>query len=93
LIDRGGIFESKYLQLNVQVPKDLATISKANGIFLIYISTDYVFDGKQPPYDALTGKPNPLNLYGKTKLAGEKAIQEVYPEAVILRVPILYVVD
>ncbi|KAH8556248.1 hypothetical protein BGW37DRAFT_536232 [Umbelopsis sp. PMI_123] len=76
--------------LNVQVPKDLATISKANGIFLIYISTDYVFDGKQPPYDALTGKPNPLNLYGKTKLAGEKAIQEVYPEAVILRVPILY---
>jgi S-adenosylmethionine synthetase len=50
-----------------------------------------VFDGTQPPYDAIEGKPNPLNFYGKTKLAGEKAIQEVYPEATILRVPILYV--
>ncbi|GAB5591353.1 hypothetical protein Unana1_06253 [Umbelopsis nana] len=76
--------------LNVQVPKDLATISKANGIFLIYISTDYVFDGTQPPYDAIDGKPNPLNFYGKTKLAGEKAIEGAYPEATILRVPILY---
>jgi S-adenosylmethionine synthetase len=79
-----------YNQLNVQVPKDLATISKANGIFLIYISTDYVFDGTQPPYDAIDGKPNPLNFYGKTKLAGEKAIEGAYPEATILRVPILY---
>ncbi|KAI9286881.1 RmlD-like substrate binding domain-containing protein [Umbelopsis sp. AD052] len=76
--------------LNVQVPKDIAKISKANGIFLIYISTDYVFDGTQPPYHAIGGEPNPLNFYGKTKLAGEKAIQEVYPEATILRVPILY---
>jgi S-adenosylmethionine synthetase len=80
-----------YLQLNVQVPKDIAKISKANGIFLIYISTDYVFDGTQPPYHAIGGKPNPLNFYGRTKLAGEKAIEEVYPEATILRVPILYV--
>jgi len=76
--------------LNVQVPKDIAKISKANGIFLIYISTDYVFDGTQPPYHAIGGKPNPLNFYGRTKLAGEKAIEEVYPEATILRVPILY---
>jgi S-adenosylmethionine synthetase len=50
-----------------------------------------VFDGTQPPYHAIGGQPNPLNFYGKTKLAGEKAIQEVYPEATILRVPILYV--
>ena len=50
-----------------------------------------MFDGTQPPYDAIEGKPNPLNFYGKTKLAGEKAIEEVYPEATILRVPILYV--
>ncbi|KAJ2963417.1 hypothetical protein NQZ79_g1577 [Umbelopsis isabellina] len=53
-------------------------------------SSDYVFDGTQPPYDAIEGKPNPLNFYGKTKLAGEHAIQEVNPDAVIVRLPILY---
>jgi dTDP-4-dehydrorhamnose reductase len=43
---------------------------------LLYISTDYVFDGKSPPY-AVDAVPNPLNLYGKTKLDGEKVTLEV----------------
>lgn len=43
---------------------------------LLYISTDYVFDGKSPPY-AVDAVPNPLNLYGKTKLEGEKVTLEV----------------
>lgn len=43
------------------------------GAFLIYISTDYVFDGINPPYKE-NDVPNPLNLYGKTKLEGEKAV-------------------
>lgn len=40
---------------------------------MIYISTDYVFDGRNPPYKE-NDAPNPLNLYGKTKLEGEKAV-------------------
>lgn len=55
---------------------------------LIYISTDYVFDGTSPPYE-IGDKPNPLQFYGQTKLAGENAVRQVYPNAVILRVPIL----
>lgn len=43
---------------------------------LLYISTDYVFDGNSPPY-AVDAVPNPLNLYGKTKLEGEKVTLEV----------------
>lgn len=45
------------------------------GAFLIYISSDYVFDGTNPPYRE-EDVPNPLNLYGKTKLEGEKAVLE-----------------
>lgn len=47
----------------------------AIGAFLIYISSDYVFDGTNPPYRE-EDIPNPLNLYGKTKLEGEKAVLE-----------------
>uniref|UniRef100_A0A8C4T395 Methionine adenosyltransferase 2 subunit beta n=1 Tax=Erpetoichthys calabaricus TaxID=27687 RepID=A0A8C4T395_ERPCA len=58
-------------QLNVVASANLA--KEAAGIFLIYISTDYVFDGRNPPY-AENDSPNPLNVYGKTKLEGEKEV-------------------
>lgn len=45
----------------------------AAGIFLLYISTDYVFDGRNPPYGE-NDTPNPLNMYGKSKLRGEREI-------------------
>ena len=82
-------FLNEQLQLNVETPRNLGKVCKENGIMLIYISTDYVFDGTTPPYE-VEDKPNPLNFYGQTKLDGEEAIKSVYPEAVILRVPILY---
>ncbi|KAI9006651.1 hypothetical protein CLU79DRAFT_880062 [Phycomyces nitens] len=75
--------------LNIQVPRRLGALCKEKNVMLIYISSDYVFDGTCPPYH-VTDKPNPLNFYGETKLGGEQAIQEVNPDAVILRVPILY---
>ncbi|KAG1461042.1 hypothetical protein G6F46_002779 [Rhizopus delemar] len=81
--------QSGVLRLNVETPRNLATICKSKGVMLIYISTDYVFDGTSPPYE-VDDKPNPLQFYGQTKLDGEKVIREVYPDAVILRVPILY---
>ena len=42
---------------------------------MLYISTDYVFDGTKPPYSA-EDEPNPLNSYGQTKLDGEKVTLE-----------------
>ncbi|CAG8542938.1 9400_t:CDS:10 [Paraglomus brasilianum] len=75
--------------LNVDVTEHLAKIAKDMNIFLIYISTDYVFDGNNPPYqeDAL---PGPLNDYGKTKLDGEDRVLKTHSDSVILRIPILY---
>ncbi|KAI9278765.1 hypothetical protein BDA99DRAFT_493100 [Phascolomyces articulosus] len=77
------------LKLNVEVPRSLATLCKAENVMLVYISTDYVFDGTNPPYQ-VNDQPNPLNFYGKSKLGGEEALRQVDPQAVILRVPVLY---
>ncbi|XP_042862640.1 methionine adenosyltransferase 2 subunit beta-like [Penaeus japonicus] len=76
-------------KLNVAASGHLAALAKRCGSKLIYISTDYVFDGTSPPYRE-TDACNPLNKYGQTKLDGEKAILEEDPSACVLRVPILY---
>ena len=63
---------------------------------MIYISTDYVFPGKpgEAPYD-VDAEPSPPNLYGQTKLDGEKAMLEEMKKAgkegwgVVMRVPVL----
>ncbi|KAK8035630.1 RmlD substrate binding domain-containing protein [Apiospora rasikravindrae] len=83
--------------LNVAATKSLAGLCAARNIFLIYISTDYVFPGKpgDAPYEA-DAKPQPTNLYGQTKLDGELATLEEYEAAaksglgVVMRVPVLY---
>ncbi|ORY04379.1 hypothetical protein BCR34DRAFT_627077 [Clohesyomyces aquaticus] len=85
-------------KLNVDASRTIASATASRGIFLIYISTDYVFSGRpgEAPYkpDSATDPPN---MYGQTKLDGEKAVLSAtqnHPSAknktVILRVPILY---
>lgn len=76
-------------RLNVTCSKNLAEIAAIMNIAFIYISTDYVFDGSNPPY-AETDEPNPLNQYGFLKLEGEKAVIQSNPDACILRIPVLY---
>ncbi|CAG0897039.1 unnamed protein product [Darwinula stevensoni] len=75
--------------LNVEASGNLASLAKEVGAKMIYISTDYVFDGKNPPYHE-GDKTNPLNKYGLTKLQGEEAVMKSYPDAIILRIGILY---
>ncbi|KAF8187004.1 hypothetical protein K438DRAFT_1723090 [Mycena galopus ATCC 62051] len=82
-------------KLNADVPGHLARLSKALKFTLVYISTgkihtNYVFDGTSPPYPP-SARPNPLQLYGHSKLDGELAILGVEgATAVVLRVPVLY---
>ncbi|RMJ19803.1 hypothetical protein CDV36_000529 [Fusarium kuroshium] len=83
--------------LNVAASKSLAQLAADRGIFVIYISTDYVFPGVpgDAPYEA-DAEPRPTNLYGQTKLDGERAVLETFSKAgkeglgVVLRVPVLY---
>jgi len=57
--------------------------------WFLFISTDYVFDGKNPPY-ATNAETNPLNTYGKMKREAELIIWKNQHDAGILRVPVLY---
>ncbi|THH19127.1 hypothetical protein EW146_g1997 [Bondarzewia mesenterica] len=77
-------------KLNVAVPEHLAHLSKQQAFTIIYISTDYVFDGSSPPY-VPSARTNPLQLYGTTKRDGELAVLGVEgAHSVVLRVPVLY---
>ncbi|CAA7264396.1 unnamed protein product [Cyclocybe aegerita] len=77
-------------RLNADVPGHLASLSKPLGFKLVYISTDYVFDGTSPPYGP-SSMTNPLQFYGKSKRDGEIAVLGVEgAQATVLRVPVLY---
>ena len=77
------------LALNADATRTLAQAARDNGAWLLYISTDYVFDGTQPKYTEKAAT-NPVNFYGESKLLGEKIIAEVAAQFAVLRLPILY---
>ena len=76
--------------INVTAPKVLAQEANRLGIPLIHYSTDYVFDGrKREPYSE-EDEPCPLNVYGRTKLEGEKAVQTAHDCSLIFRTSWVY---
>ncbi|PHN94939.1 dTDP-4-dehydrorhamnose reductase [Maribacter sp. 6B07] len=77
-------------KVNAEGVKNLANVCKSYNTTLIHISTDYVFDGeKDEPY-TVKDVPNPINEYGKSKLLGEKHIQEIMDNYCIIRTSWLY---
>lgn len=81
--------ENAYL-VNYTGAENLAKAAFENDCRLIHISTDFVFDGAfHVPYTE-NDVPNPLSIYGKSKLKGEDAVRKLSPEAVIIRTSWLY---
>ena len=76
---------NKAYKINSDATRYLCKVAKQNDIFFIYISTDAVFDGNQNNLFSEEDKPNPLNIYGKTKLHGEKYVQEMLTNYLIIR--------
>ncbi len=76
-------------RINVTATETVAKAAKSCQAHLIYISTDYIFDGKSGPYDELA-TPNPLGYYGRSKLAGENVIRGTSIDWTILRTIVLY---
>ena len=70
---------------NTELPKKLAKYVARGGARLVHLSTDAVFDGTRGGYTE-EDRPNPLSVYASTKLAGEQAVAEANPEAIIARV-------
>jgi dTDP-4-dehydrorhamnose reductase len=76
--------------LNAEILHEICEACNALSIPLVHISTDYVFDGKKDgPYTELD-KPNPINIYGKSKYAGEKIVQQECKNFAILRTSLVF---
>ncbi|MBN2572911.1 MAG: dTDP-4-dehydrorhamnose reductase [Ignavibacteriales bacterium] len=88
-VDRSETERVLAQKINVEGVANLANYSSVVNSHLIYISTDYVFDGIKGPYSE-DDIPNPINYYGKTKLAGENAIKKYDTKHTILRTNVLF---
>jgi dTDP-4-dehydrorhamnose reductase len=76
--------------LNHQSVAVIAKWSESNDCKLIHISTDYVFDGTAATALTESAPTGPINVYGQTKLAGEKACLEENPSSIIIRTSWVY---
>ena len=89
-VDRAEREADQAFRINAVAPGILAEEGKRCGALLVHYSTDYVFDGaKRAPY-VETDTPNPLNIYGRSKLEGERAIALAGGRYLILRTSWVY---
>ena len=89
-VDQAEEEEELAFLINSDAPRVMAEKAREHDIPIIHFSTDYVFDGvKEVPYTE-TDPTNPLGVYGKSKLAGEQAIQGVGGQPYILRTSWVY---
>jgi dTDP-4-dehydrorhamnose reductase len=89
-VDKAESESEAAYRVNETGTRYLAEACRDRGIWLIHISTDYVFDGTQSTPYCETDPTNPLGVYGKSKLAGEEAIRKVCPHHIILRTAWVY---
>src|SRR6185437_13142146 len=79
-------------KINIEASENLAYLCKEAKIPMLFSSTDLVFDGKNAPYKE-TDLPVPGNVYGLHKSIAEHSILDIYPEATICRLPLMYGTD
>lgn len=90
-VDKAESDAENAFALNRDAVKTIAIYCKQINCLLVHISTDFVFDGKSSEPYKVNDIPNPLNVYGLSKLAGEKAIQNIMNQNyIIIRTSWLY---
>jgi dTDP-4-dehydrorhamnose reductase len=88
-VDKCELEKEKAWKINADGTRNIAEACQKVNAKLVYISTDYVFDGEKGLYDE-EDKPNPVNYYGLTKLEGEKQVIGHCENYAILRTSVLY---
>jgi dTDP-4-dehydrorhamnose reductase len=89
-VDRAESESELAMQVNGIAPGVLADEASRLGALLVHYSTDYIFDGENPYAYGETDAPNPINVYGRTKLEGEKRIIAADCRCLILRTSWVY---
>jgi dTDP-4-dehydrorhamnose reductase len=87
-VDGCELEKEKAQRINIEGTRNVAEECKRRNCLLVFISTDYVFDGKGGPYDE-EAVPSPINYYGRTKLEGEKIALGV-KEHLVVRTTIVF---
>ncbi len=75
---------------NTETPRALAEVCAEKGARFIHVSTDYVFKGDVPASRSETDLAEPINVYGRSKLEGERAVLAVSPDFLVIRVSWLF---
>ncbi len=89
-VDKAETDTARCDQINGIAPGILAEEAKRAGALLVHYSTDYVYDGtRQSPY-VEDDAPNPLGAYGRSKLAGDRAVRQAGPDHLIFRLCWVY---
>jgi dTDP-4-dehydrorhamnose reductase len=89
-VDQAEKEHQQAFDVNAEALKNLSLLCKNHKVFLIHYSTDYVFYGEKVGFYDEKDTPQPLNIYGRSKLAGEKYIAEILTDYLIFRVSWVY---
>ncbi len=89
-VDRAEIERDIAFAVNYDGTRYLAEAASDGGVSLIHISTDYLFDGLQDTPYTESDIPNPINVYGESKLAGARTVLESGGRGAVLRTSLLY---
>ena len=84
-VDQAEEFQENAFQVNSMAVEKLSKLANSIGAVLVHYSTDYVFDGKKNTPYTETDAPNPLSIYGKSKLEGEQFVEKNCSKFLILR--------
>ncbi|MCS4541644.1 MAG: dTDP-4-dehydrorhamnose reductase [Euryarchaeota archaeon] len=88
-VDRCESYKNEAWKVNVEGTRNIAEACKNANAKLIFISTDYIFNGEKGLYNE-EDKPNPINYYGLTKLKGEEIVRAHCEDYIIARPSVLY---
>jgi dTDP-4-dehydrorhamnose reductase len=90
-VDKAETERERAFAVNCEGARNVANVAKDVGSRVLFVSTDYVFDGKKGAVLSEVDEAHPLGVYGASKLAGEQAVFEAFgPEALVIRTSSLH---